>query len=189
MLDQLRQHIPDGWIGAAEDDDDPETGLDPLRVVAAEMLLVTGIGATLDVLARARDSQRDRIPGQSGSGDVPLAAVWGPALIAPVAAAAHLRQSTGPSQQASRASRFLDSAVVLMGVAELATSLTGFQARKRTPSLVPLALASAGLLGLIVAHRERASTEEKRRLEKRARIVERLVPQRRPKLDRIVLHV
>jgi hypothetical protein len=187
MLEQLRQHIPTRWSGAAEEDEG--NVVDPLRVVAAEMLLVTGIGATLDVLARTRDSQRDRIPGQSGSGDLPLAAVWGPALIAPVAAAAHLRQSTGTSEKASRASRFLDSAVVLMGVAELATSLTGIQTRKRTPSLVPLALASAGLLGLIVAHRERTTTDAQRRLENRARIVERLVPRRRPKLDRIVLHV
>jgi hypothetical protein len=189
MLEQLRQHIPDRWIGAAEDDDDHETGVEALRVVAAEMLLVTGISATLDVLARTRDSQRDRIPGQSGSGDIPLAAVWGPALIAPIAAAAHLKQSTGASEQASRASQFLDSAIVLMGVAELATSLTGLQRRKRTPSLVPLALASAGLLGLIVAHRERTMADEHSRLEKRARIVERLVPQRRTKVDRIVLHV
>jgi hypothetical protein len=187
MLEQLRQHIPHRWIGAAEEDEGRR--FDPLRLVAAEMLLVTGVGATLDVLARVRDSQRDRIPGQSGSGDVPLAAVWGPSLIAPVAAAAHLRQSTGASEQASRASRFLDSAVVLMGIAELATSLTGLQARKRTPSLVPLALASAGLLGLMVAHRERTTADEQRRLEKRARVVERLVPRRRPKLDRIVLHV
>ncbi|CAN5735366.1 hypothetical protein BH23GEM6_BH23GEM6_16540 [soil metagenome] len=187
MLEDLRQRISDRWTGAEDEDTDDEISLDSLRVLAAELLLVTGVGATLDVLSRSRQSQRDRIPGRANLGDAPLAAVWGPALVAPFAAASHLRQAAGPSEKAARASRFLDTALIGIGVAEFASSLTGLQ--KRTPSLVPLALASAGLLGLVVARREREEEREHRALEKRAEIVARLVPKRRPKLDRIVVHV
>jgi len=189
MLEDLRQRISDRWAGAEEEDIEETMSLDSLRVLAAELLLVTGVGATLDVLSRSRQSQRDRIPGRAHLGDAPLAAVWGPVIIAPLAAAAHIRQAAGPSERASRASRFLDTAVIGFGLAEFASSITGFQFQKRTPSLVPLALASAGLLGLIVAQRERETEREYRALERRAEIVERLVPKRRPRLDRIVVHV
>jgi hypothetical protein len=188
MLEQLRERFPSRWNGA-DDDRGGANRFDSLRLLAAELLLVTGIGATLDVLARAREAQKDRIPGRHSRGDLPLAAVWGPALLAPVAAAAHLRLAQGPSAEAERASRLLDSAVIGLGVAELASSVTGLQSRKRPPSLVPLALASAGLLGLVITQREREEEREHRRLERRAQIVERLVPRRRPKLDRIVVHV
>jgi hypothetical protein len=192
MLEDLRQRISDRWTGTEEEDADEEISLenlDSLRLLAAELLLVTGIGATLDVLSRSRSSQRDRIPGRASLGDAPLAAVWGPALVAPFAAASHLRQATGPSPRAARASRFLDTALIGLGVAEFASSLTGFQLQKRTPSLVPLALASAGLLGLVVARREREVERDIHALERRAEIVERLVPRRRSRLDRIVVHV
>jgi hypothetical protein len=188
MLEELRSRLPRRWTEDDETDDTRTGRLDPLRLLAAELLLVTGIGATLDVLSRTREAQKDRIPGRHG-GDVPLAAVWGPALLAPVAAAAHARLAGGHSAPAERASRILDTAVIGLGVAELATSVTGLQAHRRPPSLVPLALASAGLLGLVVAHREKQVEREQERLERRARIVERVVPQRRAKLDRIVVHV
>jgi hypothetical protein len=189
MLEQLRERLSDLRNGAAEDEPDEPLRLDSLRLLAAEMLLVTGIGATMDVLTRAREAQKDRIPGIRMRSDLPLAAIWGPALVAPVAAAAHLRLARGPAPDTERASRVLDAAVIGLGVAELATSALGLQSRRRTPSLIPLALASAGLLGLVVTHRENVAEREQQRLEKRARIVERLVPQRRARLDRIVVHV
>jgi hypothetical protein len=189
MLEQLRERLGTPWNTPEEQDEGDQTRFDALRLLAAELLLVTGIGATVDVLTRAREAQKDRIPGLRTRGDLPLAAVWGPALLAPVAAAAHVRLARDPSQEATRASQLLDAAVIALGVAELASSVTGMQARKRTPSLAPLALASAGLLGLVITHRERAVEEEQHRLRRRARIVERLVPQRRARLDRIVVHV
>jgi hypothetical protein len=189
MLEQLRERVQDRWNDMAHNADDQEHGWNALRVVAAELLLLTGVGATLDVLSRTREAQRDRIPGRTGSTPIPLAAIWGPALVAPIAAAAHLRQAIRPSEDAERASAVLDVAVIGLGVAELVTSLTGFRSRGRPPSLVPLALASAGVLGLVVAHQERETEREHRRLEQRANLLERLVPQRRPKLDRIVVHV
>lgn len=188
MLEKLRKRLPARWT---DDDQEESPGwphLDSLRLLAAELLLVTGVGATIDVLTRAKAAQRDRIPGLPSTSDVPLAAVWGPALVAPLAAVAHLRLASGESPEAARASRFLDSAVIGLGLAELATSATGFRS-ERTPSLVPLALASAGLLGLVITRREREVEHEQRQLARRARIVERLVPRRRPRLDRIVVHV
>lgn len=189
MLEQLRQRVPDA-LSHTLAGKEPSNRLATLRMLAAELLVVTGVGATLDVLGRAREAQRDRIPGTSvGRSETPLAAVWGPSLIAPLAAAAHLRQAGEPSRSAARASRFLDSAIVGLGLAELAGSLTGLQSRRRTPSLVPLALASAGLLGLAVSQRERQIEREHRDLERRAKVVERLVPRRRARFDRIVVHV
>ncbi len=189
MLEQLRERLTHLRNGAGEPEDAGDSRPDALRLLAAEMLLVTGIGATMDVLTRAREAQKDRIPGLNMPSDLPLAAVWGPVLVAPVAAAAHVRLSRGSSPETERASRILDAAVIGLGLAEVVTSLFGRQARRRTPSLVPLALASAGLLGLVVTHREREAEREQERLEKRARIVERLVPRRRARLDRIVVHI
>jgi hypothetical protein len=189
MLEQLRHRLSDR-IAQRFSGKEPSTGLASLRMLAAELLVVTGVGATLDVLSRAREAQRDRIPGASLGGEpLPLAAVWGPALISPLAAAAHVRHATRPSERSERATRFLDSAVVGLGLVELAGSLTGLQRRRRPVSLVPLALASAGLLGLAVGQREREIEREQHRLQRRARVVERLVPRRRPKFEKIVLHV
>lgn len=187
MLEQLRKQLP--TRGDARPHANKEEGFRTLRMVAAELLLVTGIGATVDVLTRSTEPQPARIPGGSSTERAPLAAVWGPTLIAPLAAAAHVRMASEPSPNAARASRFLDAAVVALGLAELVASFTRFPSRRRTPSLAPLALASAGMLGLVVSREERVAARERRQLERRAAVLERLVPRRRPKLERVVLHV
>lgn len=51
------------------------------------------------------------------------------------------------------------------------------------------ALAAAGALGLLLKRQERAAAREQERLARRAAIVERLVPKRRARVDRIVIHV
>jgi hypothetical protein len=42
---------------------------------------------------------------------------------------------------------------------------------------------------MLLDHNAAEREAERRRLERRAAVVERLVPRRRPKLDRIVVHV
>jgi hypothetical protein len=51
------------------------------------------------------------------------------------------------------------------------------------------ALAAAGTLGVLLKRQERAAAEEHERLARRAAIVERQVPRRRARVDRIVIHV
>lgn len=185
MLEKLQKYVPTR--------DEPETpkpaALSSIRMLAAELLVVTGVGVTLDVLTRSREAQRDRIPGRAGLSGTPLAAVWGPALVAPLAAAAHVRQATTPGPAASRATRVLDSAVIGMGLAELLTSFSGTQRSDRRPSLAPLAFASVGFLGHLLTRRELEIEKENSELQRRNKVVERLVPRRKPRFDRIVVHV
>lgn len=191
-LRTLRSRIP-VLSDADEEPDPPEPTFGSLRALAAQLLLVTGVGATLDALAHARREQVrvDQRPLDYLARPTPratYAAVWGPSLIAPLAATAHLTHLARPSDSTTRATRLLDAAVIGMGVATLARDLLVRRGSPR-PSLSPLALASAGLLGLAIDRQERAAQEERRRLERRASVVERLVPRRRPKLDRVVVHV
>jgi hypothetical protein len=171
-------------------------GFAPLRALTAQMLLVTGAEATLGSLAATRRAGTglprarpvdypeiaDRTPARS------YAATWAPALLAPLAATAHLAHLTRPSESANLASRVLDAAVVGVGVLGLAQALRD-RGRGAGPSVAPLALASAGLLGLLVDRQERAARAERDRLARRASVVERLVPRRRARLDRVVVHV
>jgi hypothetical protein len=151
----------------------PAPELVPLRMVAAPMLLLTGVEATLDSLSR-------------GARGASHAAVWAPSLLAPMAAAAQIAHLSRPSKAVSAASRVLNTAVVGAGVASLAGMLAG--RGRGLPSLAPLALTAAGLLGLLLDRQEARIDAERERLERRARIVERLVPRRRARLDRVVVH-
>lgn len=166
----------------------PAPELAPLRLLAAPMLLLTGVEATRDSLSGARGvaaeaGGRERWPARAS-----LAAVWAPALVAPLAAAAQVAHLSRPSAAVSAASRLLNAAVVGAGAAALAGALAGDRGR-RAPSLAPLGLAAAGLLGLLLDRQARRIAEERERLEKRARVVERLVPRRRARVERIVVHV
>jgi hypothetical protein len=62
-------------------------------------------------------------------------------------------------------------------------------ASARIPSLAPLAFAAVGVLGMLLDREEEEIDEARDSLERRARVVERLVPKRKAKLDRIVVHV
>jgi hypothetical protein len=60
---------------------------------------------------------------------------------------------------------------------------------ERVPSLAPLAFLAVGILGLVLQEEEEETGAEFEELEDRASIVERLVPKRRARVDRIVVHV
>jgi peptidoglycan/LPS O-acetylase OafA/YrhL len=152
--------------------DETQTGFESLRVVAAQLLLATAADAAFGT--------RDLAPSRT-------LATRLPALIAPLAATAHLAHMSRPSAGSAAVARGLDTAVAAAGIgAALAGLIVGGRSEKR--SLSTLALASAGVLGLVVDRYERENAAERARLRRRASVVERLVPRRRPRLDHVVIH-
>lgn len=163
-----------------EADDGESARLAPLWLAAAQLMLATGVGATLEQLAAGR--------GADGDSPAPSGLVWAPVLVAPLVAAAHLEHARNPSDRSQTAVRFLTGTAAGLGtilfIADAALN------RDHAPRRIgPLAFASAGILGLLLQRQEREIDREEEALEKRAKVVERLVPRRRAKLDRIVVHV
>lgn len=187
MKEQIRHRKNEQDAARAEHPEEEESrleGFGALRLLAAQLLLFTGIGSTLEAINREgrNDEDTESAPGVRS-------AAWAPTILGPLAAVAHLRHVADPTPASASAARLLDSAAVGAGIVGV---LHGLLATRRTgglPSLAPLALASAGILGIMLERRERENEAERRRLERRASIVERLVPKRRGKLDHIVVHV
>lgn len=191
-LERMRSRLP-GSHADGEREAGAEPGFRALQLLTAQMLLVTGADAALHALRqselataqappRTHDSDRQTPSAQS------FAATWAPTLLAPVAAAAHLRHSADPSPATALATRILDAAVIGAGAAALVGSLIASPSR-RNAALGPLALASAGALGLVLDRQQRATEQQMAQLRHRASVVERLVPRRRARLDRVVVHV
>lgn len=165
---------------------DSTGGFGPLRLLTAQLLLVTAAEAVLKAVEfRDPEPRPDRF---RGTGRGATAAKLAPGVIAPLAAAAHLMHLSNPSRAVDVATRVLDTAVVGVGVG---AALAGLVSRRSgaARSTAPLALATAGVLGLVIDRQERAHEIEHRRLARRASVVEKLVPARRPKVDHIVVHV
>ena len=156
-----------------------------VEYATAEILLIGGLGAAATLLRRG-SSQHDSA-GPADTGRLrPLA--LGAALFGLGAAAAHAVHAASADPRARTAGRIFDLSAVAAGL------LAAAQASRRdgpagAPTLAGLTLASAGMLGVLVDRAGRSLSAERDRLERRARLVERLVPERRPRLDRIVLHV
>lgn len=181
MLSQIRE-LGERIVHRQEEPEEHDHGgFTTLRLLAAQLLLVSGADSTLEQLSRSRAAEPGEAP--------PRGLVWAPAILAPLAAAAHVAHAMDRSESTTLATRVLDAAVLGIGVAHLAESLLSARSRAGAPSLTPLLLASAGLFGFALDRQERATQEEARRLARRAAVVERLVPRRRPKLDHVVVHV
>jgi hypothetical protein len=136
---------------------------------------------------------------------------WGPLIAAPLAGATHAFRALRPGSGYRTAAQVMNGVAVAVGTAGVAHAVHGAlrserpgkhgfaspgRARDRLTSLAPLTFAVAGLLGLLLDRDERAEARERNalrvamgRLERRARIVERLVPQRKRRFDRIVVHL
>jgi hypothetical protein len=192
MLDRLRE-LTDRLRGDdPPEDNEPAAEFKGLRVLAAHMLLLASVDITLDSVRRARARGGPPYPhGSPGPerGAASTVVGWLPALLAPLAAAAHVTHAVRPSAPSARATRVLNAAAIGAGAAGLVDSFVASRRTHSPPSLSPLALASAGVLGLILEREEADAREERRRLERRAELVERFVPRRRGKVDRIVVHI
>jgi hypothetical protein len=195
MLDPSRwkERLPFGGYGADDDDagDDGAHGhvFSALHWLTAGVFLAAGIEAAV---GRRRGNAPDDVR-------------WGPLVVAPLAGAAHAIRALVPGPASRAAAQVFDGVAVGVGAVGLASStwavldddtpdLQHFGPRrrplsKRIPSLAPLAFGAAGLLGMLLYREERAMDDEHDALERRARVVERLVPRRRARIERIVVHV
>jgi hypothetical protein len=195
MLEALRNV---GILPTQDDDQDDapdDSVFGALRVLAAQLLFTTGVSTTLHHLQqRTRGDAADEFESPAtGSGTVPLrrpeAAIWAPLLLGTAAAAAHVAHTVRPSEKTLAAMRILNGAVVGVGVAELGDTLYASARRERPFSTASLVFGSAGVLGFLLDRGESEIEAEREQLERRARIVERFVPRRRPKLEKVVVHV
>lgn len=131
---------------------------------------------------------------------------WGPLVVAPLAGAAHVARALLPGRVTRVAAQLLNGVAIGVGAVGIVSSTWAvidddapdtasyFGPRrkplsKRIPSLAPLAFGAAGMLGVLLDREESADAAEHHALERRARIVERLVPRRRPRVERIIVHV
>ena len=192
MLDRLREFTD--RVRGEDEEEDNETSAEfkGLRVLAAHMLLLASVDITLDSVRRVRARGGPPYPHGSPGPERGAASTvlgWLPALLAPLAAAAHVTHAVRPSASSATATRVLNAAAVGAGAAGLVDSFLASRRTHSLPSLSPLALASAGVLGLILEREERDALEERRRLERRAELMDRFVPRRRARVDRIVVHV
>lgn len=168
----------------------------PLHWMAAGLFLATGAEA---LAGRRVITQADG----------PVRQPWdalgmAPLVVAPLAGAAHAVLAARPEPRVRTATRVLDGMAVGAAVAAVAAGAyaiaTGSQdprryrrARNTRMSLLgaiaPLAFGATGILGLLLEREEREEVAARRRLARRASLMERLVPRRKPKLDRIVVHI
>lgn len=168
-----------------------------LHWVVAGLLLATG--------AETAVSQRIEAGRRAAA---PLRVLrWAPLLLAPLAGAAQVASALRPLPENRRAARVANGLAIAVAAAAAAAGLAesirpaptplgweGRIARRRGRRawhrlLAPLAFGAAGALGLLIDRHEREEAERIARLERRARVVERLVPRRRARLDRVVIHV
>jgi hypothetical protein len=139
-------------------------------------------------------------------GDAPDDIRWAPLVVAPLAGAAHVVRVLAPNARSRIATQLLNGVAVGVGAIGAASSTLSIAEAggrswfaygprrkpiyKRIPSLAPLTFGAAGALGIILDREERADALQHASLERRARIVERLVPRPpRRRVERIVVHV
>jgi hypothetical protein len=181
----IRERIP----YAAPPEPDDEHGFPALHWMAAGIFIAAGIEAAF---GRRR-------------GDAPDDIRWAPLVVAPLAGVAHVLRAVAPSAATRLATQLLNGVAVGVGTIGAASSTWSVvESRrydgyggprrkplfKRIPSLAPLTFGAAGALGLLLDREEQADAVEHALLERRARIVERLVPRPpRRRLERIVVHI
>lgn len=186
----LERFIPDF------DDDDEEEEEDDDGDTEEDVPLggLHWMAAALFVAAGAETALGERRGDHRG----PDAIRWAPLIAAPVAGAAHAARAIWPSQTTRTATDIANGLAIGVGAAGLASSLysafsepraEGADWDERLPSLAPLAFAAIGVLGLLLDREEEDIVEIRAALERRARIVERLVPKRKPRFDHVVVHV
>jgi hypothetical protein len=190
----VRRRVPDDPTHDAHDDDE-DVAFDSLHWLAAGLFLAAGTEAGLG--ERRGDTRADH------------AVRWGPLIAAPLAGGAHAARALFPGRATGIATRVLNGVAFVVGAAGVAGALhaardeaaaTGFEPRaslpRRLPSFAPLTFAIAGLVGVLIDREESIAAdrraelhEQLRQAHRRASIVERLVPRRKTRFDRIVLHM
>jgi len=158
-----------------------------LRLFSAELLVSSGMNATLQYL-------RDR-RGRPGAGDVVerdvvgAAAAWIPAVLGAAASTAQARLALDPESGRTSAVTLLNGAVVGLGFAAAADAALAAARGERRFTFGTLLFGYSGILGFLLDRQETRVAEAETALDRRARIVERWVPRRRTKVDKIIVHV
>jgi hypothetical protein len=192
MIQRLRSSL---FAREADPEDEPEETtpvFTNLRLFSANLLLSSGANATLYYL-RSRNRRTAYAAGGPGAA---TAKSWSASLAAMVpfalgaaASTAQARHAVDPSPGRHTASTLLTGAVVGLGLAGAADAAMSAARGEKQFSLAPLLFGYAGLLGFLLDRQESVVAEEEEQLERRARIVERFVPKRKTRVDRIVVHV
>ena len=179
IQDAVAQYIPDF---DDDDDDGDEVALESLHWMTAALYVAAGAETALG--ERRGDYRTDAVR-------------WAPLLAAPIAGAAHVARALWPNRNTRSAADIANGLAIAVGVIGVASSVYNAYAEptlpdetwsERLPSLAPLAFAAVGVFGMLLDREEEEAEEMRAQLERRARVVERLVPKRKPKLDRIVIH-
>jgi hypothetical protein len=177
----------DGGDEASEED-----GFRSLRLFLAEFLLTAGVQATVELLRERSDASRGdpthRRP-QEPDSSVTLALELAPAVLGPIAAAAQATHALGPSDRSRTLTRVLNGAVIGVGAAGLTDTVLRAARGERRFSFAPLLFGYIGVLGVLLDREESAVEEEAEQLRRRASLIERWVPKRRSRVERIVVHV
>jgi len=150
--------------------------MNPLRVAAAQLLIATSLAA---------GSHREPADRERGRGD--SIADFAPLLVGPLAAVVQLEHVRRPRSGTTNAARLMNGAVIALGSALF--MMDWVRRGPRHGGVGPLSFASAGILAHLLTRHEEASGRLEADLRKRAAVVERLVPRRKAKVDRIVIHV
>jgi hypothetical protein len=177
---EIRQRLDRALHGA----EGSATIATPVRAAVAHLFLATGAVAGLERMQRSAKPEH-----LVGHHSVPRPLTWAPLVIGPLAAAAQLEHARNPGNQTATAVRLLNGASIVIGGSLLLHDLWRRAEHSGTPYLGAAAFASAGLLGFALEAHVREMQRSERDLRRRARLVERLVPRRRGKVDRIVVHV
>lgn len=190
MLDGI-QKVKDRLSGRPNEDNEAAAEFKGLRLFAANLLVLTSVDLALDALGRTRTEPGPYPHGSPGPERSPLslATAWLPAVLAPVAAAAQLTQALRPTSATARTARVLNVASVGAGVFGMVGSFLTSRSQAKRPSLAPLAIASAGVLGLILEREERDVARAQRRLEREASLLDRVKPRRGRGTTRIIVRV
>lgn len=190
-LREARERVRERLRGPEVEEEELGGELKPLRMMAAQMLMLTGIGGTLELLSRSA-AQRNAHGAERAAGSLlerTRPGAWAPLLIGPMAALAQVAHGLRPSPSTAAATRVLGAASIGAGLAGFADALASSRTSPGAPPLGPIALASAGVLSLALDREEQRLEQDRARLQRRASVVQRLVPRRRARLDRIVVHV
>ncbi|HEX6940475.1 MAG TPA: hypothetical protein VF158_13755 [Longimicrobiales bacterium] len=168
----------------------------PLHWMAAGLFVATGAEALASRRVLAETDGQRRRPWRL-LGLTPL-------VVAPLAGVVHAANAARPVPRTRKWARVLDGAAV--GAAAVATMAGAIAAARNgrdarwyrrgrnarislLEAVTPLAFGATGALGLVLEREERAEAEARQRLERRARLLDRLAPRRRARVDRIVIHV
>jgi hypothetical protein len=189
MLNRLRTRGRPAPAPRDETPTEPTPVFTALRLFSAELVLSSGINATLQYL-RSR-SPRPARPGalDPAARRVGRTGAWAPLVLGGLGCAAQATFAFRPSQRALLATRVLNGLILGVGAAGAAEEIRAAVRSQSSPTVAPFLFGYTGLLGFLLDRQESVVAEEEAALTRRTRLLDRLIPERRTRIERIVVHV